>query len=389
MNGFGLRIERLLLAALLAFALVLTVSPAQQTVTSSTIEVNDAVPAAQHDETPADAMRVAPYLQLVRPDGDEVGVTSPIVLTFDQRMSRLSVERTFAITPKVAGTLTWLDDSRLRFQPVRLHHGVTYEVRVGGRSLAGVMLKGPSSWQFSTDAGPPTSLAPGPALINVPILMYHYIRVNHDFRDRLGFALSVTPADFEAQMDWLARNGYHTITFRDLHSYLTGAAGLPSHPVILTFDDGYADFYTHALPVLLSHDFKAVIYIVSGFIGRPGYMTSSQIQMADSADIEVGSHTVEHVDLAAAAPANVRYQLAESKQALERLLGHPVLSFCYPSGKFNPAVASSVEIAGYRDATTTRPGSVRTLGGRYVWGRLRISGGESLAVFAADVLRLS
>src|SRR5437879_1080264 len=127
MNVFGLRIERLLLAALLAFALVLTVSPARQTVTSSTIEVNEAVPAAQHDETPADAMRVAPYLQLVRPDGDEVGVTSPIVLTFDQRMSRLSVERTFAITPKVAGTLTWLDDSRLRFQPVRLHHGVTYE----------------------------------------------------------------------------------------------------------------------------------------------------------------------------------------------------------------------------------------------------------------------
>jgi peptidoglycan/xylan/chitin deacetylase (PgdA/CDA1 family) len=376
MNGFGLRIEPLLLAAALAFALVLSASPAPQSVVLPTTEVNGTVPAAQHDETPADAMRVAPYLQVVRPDGDEVGVTSPIVLTFNQRMSRLSVERTFAITPKVAGTLTWLDDSRLRFQPVRLHHGVTYEVRVGGRSLAGVMLKGPSSWQFSTETGPPTSLAPGPALINVPILMYHYIQVNHDFRDRLGFALSVTPDDFEAQMDWLARNGYH-------------AAGLPSHPVILTFDDGYADFYTQALPVLLSHDFRAVIYIVSGFIGRPGYMTASQILMADSADIEVGSHTVEHADLAAAAPARVRYQLAESKQALERLLGHPVLSFCYPSGKFNPAVASAVESAGYRDATTTRLGSVRTLGGRYVWGRLRISGGESLAVFAADVMRLS
>jgi peptidoglycan/xylan/chitin deacetylase (PgdA/CDA1 family) len=85
----------------------------------------------------------------------------------------------------------------------------------------------------------------------------------------------------------------------------------------------------------------------------------------------------------------VRYQLAESKQALERLLGHPVLSFCYPSGKFNPAVASAVQTAGYRDATTTRLGSVRTLDSRYVWGRLRISGGESLAVFAADVMRLS
>jgi peptidoglycan/xylan/chitin deacetylase (PgdA/CDA1 family) len=304
-------------------------------------------------------------------------------------MSRSSVERSFVISPRAKGLLTWIDDSTVRFDPVRLAHGVTYEIRVGGRSASGVPLKGQRTWRFSTVAGPPMALAPGPAFVKVPILMYHYIQVNPDSRDRLGFALSVTPADFAAQMDWLARNGYHPITFRDLHAYLAGAAGLPSHPVILTFDDGYKDFYTRALPVLLSHDFKAVIYVVSGFIGRPGYMTASQVQTADSSDIEVGSHTVDHADLAIAAPWSVRYQLTESKRALEGLLGHPVVSFCYPSGKFNPAVASAVHNAGYWNATTTRLGSVRALDGRYVWGRLRISGGEGLDVFAADVLRLS
>src|SRR5260370_8672843 len=82
-------------------------------------------------------------------------------------------------------------------------------------------------------------MAPGPTSINVPILTYHYIRVNPDRNDRMGFALSVTPSDFAAQMDWLAQNGYHPITTEDLYTYLTGCGGLPSNPGILTLDDHY------------------------------------------------------------------------------------------------------------------------------------------------------
>ena len=91
--------------------------------------------------------------------------------------------------------------------------------------------------------------------------MYHYIRVNPDPYDRLGFALSVTPSDFAAQMDWLAANGYHTVTMQDLVQYLSGVHGLPSKPIVLTFDDGYADFYTTALPILRSHEFLSLIHI--------------------------------------------------------------------------------------------------------------------------------
>jgi peptidoglycan/xylan/chitin deacetylase (PgdA/CDA1 family) len=174
-----------------------------------------------------------------------------------------------------------------------------------------------------------------------------------------------------------------------LHSYLLGRAGLPSRPVILTFDDGYEDFYTTALPVLTSHDFKAVSYVVSGFIGRGGYMSASQIREADRVDIEIGSHTVDHADLTRQSFDGLRYQVMGSKRALEELLGHPVLSFCYPSGKFSPNVVSVVQEAGYSDATTTKYGFVRAMDGRFLWGRLRVSGGESLADFAADVLRAS
>jgi peptidoglycan/xylan/chitin deacetylase (PgdA/CDA1 family) len=227
--------------------------------------------------------------------------------------------------------------------------------------------------------------APGARSINVPILTYHYIRVNPVSSDRMGFALSVTPTDFAAQMEWLAGDGYHPITTEDLYAFLSGARGLPSKPVVLSFDDGYADFYTTALPILRSHGFKAVAYIVSGFVGWPGYMTRDQIREADRSGIEIGSHTVSHPNLARMSLDSVRAQLAGSKLYLEELIGHPVTSFCYPSGKFTSGVAWEVANAGFHDATSTRFGYAHTLADRYMWTRLRISGGETLDSFSLAV----
>jgi peptidoglycan/xylan/chitin deacetylase (PgdA/CDA1 family) len=329
--------------------------------------------------------RQAPIVDSFAPTGTGVSVNAGIAISFTQPMSRASIERTFSIRPRVDGRLVWLDDFTLGFQPDVLAHSATYEVEVHGRSSRGVPMVGTNSWIFSTAAAPPIVLAPGPLAIRVPILMYHYIRANPYARDRTGFALSVTPADFEVQMTWLARNGYHPITTNDLYSYLSGARGLPSRPVILTFDDGYADFYNTALPILRSHDFTAVAYVVSGFVGRPGYMSPEQVLAADRAGIEIGSHTVDHVNLARQSGAGVRYEVSASKQALERLLGHPVYSFCYPYGGFNSAAAWAVQSAGYRDATTTKFGFVETVAGRYVWGRVRISGGEGLGDFTVAV----
>lgn len=340
-------------------------------------------------DAPQVAQRPAPQVEAAEPLGDLVPVSAAITVTFSQPMSRKSVERSFAIQPHVDGRFGWADDFTIRFQPVRLARGVSYELEVDGRSVEGVPLIGQRSWGFRTVAAPLIITNPGSGAVRVPVLMYHYIRVNPDPRDRLGFALSVTPSDFASQMDWLAANGFHAITFRELHAYLSGAAGLPSRPVILTFDDGYEDFYTSALPILIRHDFKAVSYVVSGFIGRPGYMSAAQIREADNADIEIGSHTVDHADLTRQSLDGLRYQVWSSKSALEQLLGHDVLSFCYPSGRFSPNVVAVVQEAGYWDATTTRYGFVRGLDGRFLWGRLRISGGESLADFAADVIRAS
>ena len=352
-------------------------------------QTSDATPSPPAMPTPADepsfsTSRVAPHLEAVEPTTSGVSVNTPIVMDFSQPMDQASVEASFVIQPKVDGRFSWRDQT-LRFEPFRLAHSTTYHVEVRGRSWLGKPLAGSRWWSFSTVSAPPEPVAPGPQSIKVPILMYHYVRVVQDPHDRMGLALSVTPADFAAQMDWLARNGYHPITTEDLYAYLNRTRSLPSKPVILTFDDGYADFYTTALPILRSHSFKAVSYVVSGFVGRGGYMTADQIREADRSGIEIGSHSVTHANLARSSAGNVSAEVGDSKRYLEQVLGHPVNSFCYPSGKYTSAVANAVAAAGYHDATTVAWGAWHSMGDRYAWGRLRVSGGQPLGDFAAAV----
>lgn len=222
--------------------------------------------------------------------------------------------------------------------------------------------------------------------ITLPTLMYHYIRKPPSTRtDLLGYNLSVSPADFSAQMDWLTLHGYHPVDFNDVREYFAGRQALPAKPVIITLDDGYASLYTTAYPILAMHGFKAVAYIVSGFIGWPRYVTASQIIEMDRAGIEIAAHTVDHADLARMSGASLVHQLVDSKNALERLIGHPVVDFAYPSGKFNAEVVARVRTAGYWSAATEITSTDHSMADRYTWTRVRVSGGEKLAEFVKEL----
>jgi peptidoglycan/xylan/chitin deacetylase (PgdA/CDA1 family) len=226
---------------------------------------------------------------------------------------------------------------------------------------------------------------PGRPTLRVPIFMYHYIRVNPNTRDSLGFNLSVTPDDFRRQMDLLSERHYNPIDFDDLRAYWNSQQPLPGRPVILTFDDGYIDFYTTAYPILRQHGFKAVTYVVPGFLNGPNYMSTAQVQDLDAHGIQVGSHTVSHADLTKVSTAQLHHQLVESKRALEQMVGHPVLDFCYPAGMYNANAAAAVQAAGYQTATTTQPGLTHSMGDRFAWTRQRVGGGQALERFLTDL----
>jgi peptidoglycan/xylan/chitin deacetylase (PgdA/CDA1 family) len=225
-------------------------------------------------------------------------------------------------------------------------------------------------------------IPPGRPEVTVPILMYHYIRYYNNPSDPVGDDLSVSPDDFRAQMDYLKQNGYHPVDFSDLRGYLHGTQVLPARPVILTFDDGYADFYTTAYPILAQHNFKAVSYVVPGFLGRGGYMTAGQVLELDRNGVQIASHTWSHRDLTTLPPDQLRAELQSSKAYLEQLLAHPVVDFCYPAGRFDPAVVEAVAESGYQTATTTQLGYRHSLADAITWARVRVHGTEALDVYA-------
>lgn len=184
----------------------------------------------------------------------------------------------------------------------------------------------------------------------MPVLMYHHIRDFNDDNDKIGTNLSVSPDEFASQLDLIKQRGYTTVTFGDLE-----AGNLPDKPIILTFDDGYENFYQYAFPELKKRGMKAVAYIITGKIGTEEYMTSDQIKEIASNNIEIGSHTISHPDLSKASPEKAKNEIVESKQKLEVFVGR-VISFCYPAGKFSSETEALVKEAGYNFAVTTKSG---------------------------------
>jgi peptidoglycan/xylan/chitin deacetylase (PgdA/CDA1 family) len=222
----------------------------------------------------------------------------------------------------------------------------------------------------------------GATTIQLPILMYHYIRTPPSMKtDLLGYRLSVAPDVFRAQMDWLYTMGYHTVTFNQVRAYFAGTNGLPSRPVVITLDDGYRDLYTAAYPILRAHNFTAVAYIVPNFVGWPQYVTRDQILEMDRQGIEIASHTMDHSDLAKMSWGSAMYQLVQSKKWLESLVGHPVVDFAYPSGKFTSQTVAAVAKAGYDTAVTEQVSVMHSRADRYTWARVRVGGGELLPEF--------
>lgn len=213
---------------------------------------------------------------------------------------------------------------------------------------------------------------------SLPVLMYHYVRVNPDPADKVGAGLSVSPRDFEAQMAFLAQRGYRSVLLRDLDN----PSALKGRVVAITFDDGYADAYDAAYPILRKYGFKATFYIITGLVGRPRYMSWEQIAALAADGNAIGSHTITHPDLRTLNAQELRRQLVESKAEIEKRLGQPVRDFCYPAGFYNATVSATTRDAGYLTAVTTRNGWHPAAEGRFELSRVRISGQMTLADYA-------
>ena len=267
------------------------------------------------------------------------------------------------------------------------------------RNMLFALVKVQSNWRVLL-AGPADLDAPvlipatPPATkLLVPIFMYHHVS-NQPVSNYLNYGLTVKATNFNAQLDWLQQQGYHSITQTEMFDALYYGKALPAHPMILTFDDGYEDVYQNALSALLAHHYRGVFYIITGMIGG-NYMNWPQVRKLAQDGMQVSSHTIHHVNIGQPPSwTSTQRELLVSKVTLEAQLKQPVQFFCYPTGEpfhHDPLNEQQIVLADlFKDgyvAATLDPFSfdsvIQNAQTPYQLPRIRVSGGESLQLFTS------
>lgn len=222
--------------------------------------------------------------------------------------------------------------------------------------------------------------------IKLPILTYHYIGNNPNPEDLARDNLSVNPVDFEAQMEYLSKNGYKSISLDTAYQTLIGNSPLSEKAVVLTFDDAYIDFYHNAYPILKRFNLSATVFAPTGLIDQGYYMSWNQIKEIDQGGlISVQSHSVNHSNLAASSYEQLQIEIKASKQVLEQELGKSVNWFAYPYGISNQTVWDEVKKAGYIGAVGTWSPNIVSEGVILNMPRIKVSGNISLENFASII----
>ncbi len=195
------------------------------------------------------------------------------------------------------------------------------------------------------------------ATFRVPVLLYHYVEMVKDDKDTIRKSLSIHPATFADQVKTLKDAGFTFLTASDLVNILDGKTQPPAKPILLTFDDGYRDFYTDVLPIIKKNQVKVTAFIVPGFINGPNSMYQNQVvEATKSGLVEVGAHTVFHTYLKGMNERRAKYEIEESKKMLESDYHIKVPTFAYPYGAFDKQTVDLVKQAGYKIAFSTLPG---------------------------------
>jgi len=209
--------------------------------------------------------------------------------------------------------------------------------------------------------------------VEVPVLMFHYIEdISSDTSDQIRYKLSYSPANLERLLINLRDQGIETLTFWDVKDIAQGRRAAPDKGVILTFDDGYNDQYTDAFRLLQQYGMKGVFYIIANKPDNDGeYANWAQIKEMAEAGMEIGSHTVNHLNLAGLGDQQLEQELIDSRNIISEKIGRPVISLCYPSGKYNDGVAQKASLY-YLFARTTEAGSGISMQNRYKISTVRI-----------------
>ncbi|MFE3107073.1 polysaccharide deacetylase family protein [Kitasatospora indigofera] len=197
-------------------------------------------------------------------------------------------------------------------------------------------------------------------MMAVPVFLYH--SVSDDPPSWIA-PFTVTPRVFREQLDRITDSGLSVVPLRRLVSALHGGPPLPPGSAVLTFDDGFADFYWTVAPVLADLGMPATLYVTVGAVHPPGGQPTGsllpparmlnwrQVTMLDAVGIEIGGHSQTHAQLDTVQARQCADEVVGSKRRLEEALGHEVTAFAYPHGYSSPGLRTKVRQAGWTSAT--------------------------------------
>jgi peptidoglycan/xylan/chitin deacetylase (PgdA/CDA1 family) len=223
---------------------------------------------------------------------------------------------------------------------------------------------------------------PGYKEINLPILMYHHINTFRHGINPLGLGLSITPKKFEQQVAFLASESYETISLGDLARAMRNEYTLPLKPIVLSFDDCYADNYRFAYKILKKYQMTGTFFLISDMIGQKGHMTADQVVEMSEAGMDMQSHTKTHAMLTIVGNDRQKQELALSKTRIEHLTGKPVCAVAYPFGRYKMVTTTIAAEEGYELGLSTVYGKFHSIGKPFELTRIRIVMTTRLSTFA-------
>ncbi len=193
-------------------------------------------------------------------------------------------------------------------------------------------------------------------LNGIPVLLYHHVGGGSDMPE-----LTVSATEFDRQLGLLKDRGFRTISLEDFLSYMKGEQiNLPDKPIVVTFDDGYEDNFTTALPILEKYRYKATLFMVGVNFDRTKRLSRPQIREMAASIFSIEGHSMTHPDLTTLSGDKARWEIAESKRLAEQVTHSKVVGFAYPGGFYNLAAMRAVESAGYQCAFTVLTGLNRS-----------------------------
>ena len=229
-------------------------------------------------------------------------------------------------------------------------------------------------------------------MIRIPILNYH--SVSYTPAPWIA-AYTVTPDDFERQLDAVVAGGRTAVSVSRLADASAGHRALPRDPVVITFDDGFADFADVAAPALAARGLPCTFYAATGSLEGEGpretvfpphlMVSWSQLPELEEQGVEIGAHSHTHRDLDLADPRIAADEVIRSKELLEDALGHEIRSFAYPYGHFTPRLRHVVAECGFDSACAVRGRLSRVGDDLFALARLPLLAGTTVEEVSAWV----